>query len=94
MLLDRTLIERDWRARGFSCELWTDGPGQEWNDFVHGTDELLLVVEGELELEMQGRIFRPKPGEEILTGGAGLHVGCMGIRARLEARGKRRSLRL
>ncbi|MCH6557576.1 MAG: cupin domain-containing protein [Nitrospirae bacterium] len=75
MLLDRTLIERDWRARGFSCELWTDGPGQEWNDFVHGTDELLLVVEGELELEMQGRIFRPKPGEEILTGGQGCTLG-------------------
>ncbi len=69
MFLDRTLIERDWRARGFSCELWTDRPGQEGNDFVHGTDELLMVVEEELELEMQGRIFRPKPGEEILTGG-------------------------
>ncbi len=69
MLLDRTLIERDWRARGFCCELWTDRPGQEWNDFVHGTDELLVVVEGELELGMQGRTFKPKPGEEILTGG-------------------------
>ncbi len=69
MFLDRALIERDWRAHGFSCELRTDRPGQEWNDFVHGTDELLVVVEEELELEMQGRTFKPKPGEEILTGG-------------------------
>ncbi len=75
MLLDRTLIERDWRARGFGCGLWTDRPGQGWNDFVHGTDELLVVVEGELGLEMQGRIFRLKPGEEILTGGQDCTLG-------------------
>jgi mannose-6-phosphate isomerase-like protein (cupin superfamily) len=29
------------------------------------TDELLMVVEGDLELEMQGRTFRPKKGEEV-----------------------------
>ncbi len=69
MLLDRTLIERDWRGRGFGYGLWTDRPGQEWNDFVHGTDELLMVVEGELELEMQGGMWNPKSGEEILIGG-------------------------
>ncbi len=69
MFLDRALIERDWRARGFFCGLRTDRPGQEWNDFVHGTDELLMVVEGELGLEMQGGTWNPKSGEEILTGG-------------------------
>lgn len=58
-------IERNWRSRGFSCGLWTDPPGQEWIDYVHSTDELLMVLEGELELEMQGRIFRPKQGEEV-----------------------------
>lgn len=68
MILDRTQIEREWRARGFSCGLWTDPPGQEWNDFVHGMDELLMVVEGELELKMQGRTLKPKPGEDILIG--------------------------
>ncbi len=71
MLLDWTLIERVRRARGFFCGLGTDRPGQEWNDFVHGTDELLMVVEGELGLEMQGGTWNPKPGEEILTGGQG-----------------------
>ncbi|MEC4687231.1 MAG: cupin domain-containing protein [Nitrospirota bacterium] len=67
--MDRTLIERVRRARGFFCGLGTDRPGQEWNDFVHGTDELLMVVEGELELEMQGGTWNPKSGEEILTRG-------------------------
>lgn len=40
--------------------------GQVWEDYVHSTDEVLMVMEGELELEMQGRTFRPKVGEEIL----------------------------
>jgi mannose-6-phosphate isomerase-like protein (cupin superfamily) len=58
-------IEHEWRARGFSCGLWVDPPGQVWEDYVHSTDELLMVLEGELELEMQGRTFRPKSGEEV-----------------------------
>ncbi len=37
-----------------------------WEDYVHQTDELVMVLEGELELEMQGRVFRPKVGEEVL----------------------------
>jgi quercetin dioxygenase-like cupin family protein len=63
---DRAAIESDWRARGFSCGLWTDPPGQEWRDFVHATDELVLLVEGEIELEFSGRTIRPAAGEEIL----------------------------
>jgi len=58
-------IERDWRARGFSCDLWVDPPGRVWEGYVHATDELLMVLEGELEVEMQGRRFRPKTGEEV-----------------------------
>lgn len=63
--VDQAQIERKWRARGFSCGLWVDPPGQVWEDYVHSTDELLMVLEGELELEMQGRTFRPKRGEEV-----------------------------
>jgi mannose-6-phosphate isomerase-like protein (cupin superfamily) len=62
---NRTEIEKSWHSRGFSCDLWVDPPGQVWEDYVHSVDELLMVVEGELELEMQGRTFRPKPGEEV-----------------------------
>jgi len=64
--MDRGQVAEGWRDRGFSCGLWVDPPGQVWEDYVHGTDELLMVLEGELELEMQGRTFRPKAGEEVL----------------------------
>ena len=66
MKLDRAEIEQDWHSRGFSCGLWIDPPGQVWEDYMHSTDELLMVLEGELELEMQERTFRPKWGEEVL----------------------------
>jgi len=37
--LDRQKIEADWASHGFSCELWTDPPGQCWENFRHATDE-------------------------------------------------------
>ena len=59
MKFDRAQVEKDWHSRGFSCGLWVDQPGQVWEDYVHSMDELLMVLEGELELEMQERIVKP-----------------------------------
>ncbi|WP_437671080.1 cupin domain-containing protein [Sorangium sp. So ce131] len=58
------VLER-WRARGFHGGLWTDPPGRVWKDYVHGEDELLMVLEGELELGLGGRKVVPRIGEEI-----------------------------
>src|SRR2546427_9622560 len=64
--VDREKVAKDWKARGFSCDLWVDPPGQVWEDYLHSTDELLMLMEGKLELEMQGKTFRPAIGEEVL----------------------------
>lgn len=72
--MDRAKVERDWRARGFSCGLWTDPPGQVWRNYVHDVDELFMVVAGAIELEMQGRTFRPGIGEEVLIPAGALHT--------------------
>jgi mannose-6-phosphate isomerase-like protein (cupin superfamily) len=63
--VDRDRVARDWIFRGFSCDLWTDPPGARWEDFVHDTDELLMVVDGDIEIEIEGRKARPAPGVEI-----------------------------
>ena len=60
------LIQKSWASRGFSFGVWTDPPGQTWENYVHPTDELFMVLEGDVELEMQGKKFKPKVGEEIL----------------------------
>jgi mannose-6-phosphate isomerase-like protein (cupin superfamily) len=59
-------IRADWARRGYSFEYWIDPPGQVWRDFQHGVDELVMLVEGEIEVEFGGRSLRPAVGEEVL----------------------------
>jgi len=63
--IDQGKIEKSWNSRGFSCGLWVDPPGQVWEDYVHDTDELLMIVDGKLQLEINGKISHPQVGEEV-----------------------------
>jgi quercetin dioxygenase-like cupin family protein len=63
---DRERFAADWAARGFSCAVWTDPPGQRWEDFRHAEEELVTVLEGDMEFEVAGRVHRPHVGEELL----------------------------
>ena len=72
--MDRVKVEKDWKVRGFSCALWIDPPGQVWENYSHETDELLMLIEGNLELEMNGKISHPKVGEEVLIPANSLHA--------------------
>ena len=71
--VDRQVLAADWASRGFSCELWTDPPGQRWEDFSHATDELVIVLDGEMEFEVAGEIRHPKVGEELLIPAGAVH---------------------
>jgi mannose-6-phosphate isomerase-like protein (cupin superfamily) len=64
-MLQQSVVKQDWLRRGFSCGLWTDSPGQVWEDYTHDVDELLMLLEGELELKMQEHTWRPKIGQEV-----------------------------
>ena len=70
---NRQKIASAWAERGFSCALWTDQPGQRWEDFTHDTDELVSVLEGDMEFEVAGRVHHPKPGEELLIPAGAVH---------------------
>ena len=63
--MDEEKIKKNWSQRGFSFGLWADPAGQRWDDFVHNTDELVMVVDGLVEFEIGGKIHHPKPGEEL-----------------------------
>ena len=65
MPADLSGVREDWHARGFSCDIWVDPPGQVWKDFVHPVAELVMLIEGEIELSFAGRTLRPAPGEEV-----------------------------
>ena len=66
MNIANNAVRENWRNRGFSCDIWIDPPGKVWANFVHGTDELLMLIDGEIELEMDGEILHPEIGDEIL----------------------------
>ena len=72
-MIDRETVQADWSARGFSCDLWTDPPGQRWEDFTHATDEVVVVVEGQMEFEIAGEVHHPAPGEELLIPAGAVH---------------------
>lgn len=70
---NRESIAQDWSARGFSCELWVDPPGQRWEDFTHASDEVVTVLEGQMEFEVEGEIAHPAAGEELLIPAGAVH---------------------
>jgi len=63
--MDKPAIKEDWQARGFSCDVWTDPPGVVWQDYVHTVDELLMLIDGEIEVRFGGKVLRPEIGDEI-----------------------------
>lgn len=67
-------VAADWEARGFSCEIWTDAPGQVWADFVHDVDEVVMVIDGVVEFEFGGKSFRPAAGEELFIPARAIHT--------------------
>ena len=52
------LIKQNWHSRGYSFGVFRDPPGQVWADFVHRTNELIVLAEGEIEVEIEGKAER------------------------------------
>ncbi len=63
--VDRSKVARDWKAQGYSCSLFIDPPGRQWNNFVHTCDELVVVVTGQLRMIIGDESWDIKPGDQI-----------------------------
>ena len=63
--VNREEVSRAWRERGYSCDLFVDPPGREWNDFVHSTNEFVTVMEGKLRMIIEGEEMIAEPGDEV-----------------------------
>lgn len=71
--LDLENVARAWAAEGFGCDLWVDPPGQQWLDFVHQTDERVVVKEGRIEFEVEGSRAMLGPGDEVFIPAGSRH---------------------
>jgi quercetin dioxygenase-like cupin family protein len=65
MPIDREEVTRDWGKRGYSCDVFVDPPGREWNNYVHATNELVTVVSGRLRLTIDDEEVLAEPGDEV-----------------------------
>lgn len=50
---------------GFSCAVFRDPPGQVWADFVHDTDEFVVVAEGRMVIEVETERADCRPGDLV-----------------------------
>ena len=71
--VERSRVASDWAARGYSCALFTDPPGREWNDFVHRMNELVTVLEGRLRMTVAGEDWEVGPGDEVFIPRQAVH---------------------
>ncbi len=58
-------VSRSWGKRGYSCDIFVDPPGREWNNFVHSTNELVTVMAGKLRMTINGEEIIAEPGDEV-----------------------------
>ena len=72
--MDSDQIKQDWNSRGYSFGVFRDPPGQVWADFVHQTDELVVLAEGEIEVEIEGKAEMPHIGEEVFIPANAVHT--------------------
>lgn len=62
-MIDEEEVEKAWLAEGFGFGVWEDPPGQRWDDFKHIVDERMMLVRGELVLQINGQSIELKLGE-------------------------------
>ena len=67
-------IKKDWNLRGYSFGIFKDPPGQVWANFVHRTDELVVLAEGEIEIEIEGKSQQPQIGDEVFIPAQAVHT--------------------
>ena len=70
--MDPEQIMKNWESRGYSFGVFKDPPGQVWADFVHRTDELVVLAEGDIEIE--GKSQKPQVGEEVFIPANAIHT--------------------
>ena len=67
-------IKKDCNSRGYSFGIFKDPPGQVWPDFVHKTDELVVLAEGKIEIEIEGQSQQPPIGMEVFIPAKAMHT--------------------
>ena len=72
--MNQEQIRKDWDSRGYSFGIFKDPPGQVWANFVHRTDEIVVLADGEIEIEIEGKLQQPQIGDEVFIPAQAVHT--------------------
>ena len=67
-------IRENWESRGYSFGVFKDPPGRVWADFVHRTDEIVVLAGGDIEIEIEGKSQKPQIGDEVFIPANAIHT--------------------
>ena len=71
--MEKEKVKKGWEERGFSFSVWVDPPGQCWDDFSHDSDELFILVKGEVKMILDGKTFMAEIGKEVFIPKGTIH---------------------
>lgn len=72
--MNQKQIKKDWDSRGYSFGIFKGPPGKILADFVHRTDELVVLAEGEIEIEIEGNSQQPQISDEVFIPAKVVHT--------------------
>ena len=56
-------LKQEWEPKGFKCDFYRSKPGEFWSNRGHKTDEFIILIEGEVEVSFQNKVYHPQAGE-------------------------------
>ena len=71
--VDLDSLRRDFSTRGYSFDIFVDPPGQQWLGFRHQVDEIVVPLQGQVTLTVDGVQHSPALGEEVFIPAHALH---------------------
>ena len=74
MLTAPEQIERALRERGFRTSRERMPSGRVDTDATHSVDEVLVLLDGSIEIDIGGVMRCPQPGEEVVLPAGTLHT--------------------
>lgn len=72
-MFDEVSLRREFEAKGYSFDIFVDPAGQQWMGFIHPVDEIVVPLEGQVSIFIDGVHHQPAVGEEVFIPARAVH---------------------
>ncbi|OUR75430.1 hypothetical protein A9Q83_18625 [Alphaproteobacteria bacterium 46_93_T64] len=64
-MIEITKLKQEFHERGYSFDIFEDVPGQRWMGFIHSVDEIVVPLEGNVTINVNGVEYKTSVGDEV-----------------------------